>query len=357
MIATLPATPALRREQNKLQVALITPLMHIKGYGAPETKAVVERARLLIEQIETLGEPPEDPLLLFSVLYGFWVANAVAFNGDVVRDLAAQFLVLAEKQRATIPLMVGHRIVGVTSYYTGDIVNGRAHLDQALALYDAAKHRSLATRFGHDIRVAIFSFRSFALWMLGYPEAALADLDQAVKDAREIGDAASLMYALAFTWMTHLLLGNFAALGAQADELVAVAEEKSASLWKAFGRTMQGCGLAEVGKASEAVHQITSGIAACRSTGSTMWLPTWLTYLAKAYADLRQFEDAWRCIDEAILTVEKTKERLYEAEINRVGGEIALMLPKRDTAKAEAYFERALEVARQQQAKSWELRA
>ena len=74
-IATLPATPALRREQIKLQVALITPLIHIKGYAAPETKAAVERARLLIEQAEALGEPPEDPLLLFSVLYGFWVAN------------------------------------------------------------------------------------------------------------------------------------------------------------------------------------------------------------------------------------------------------------------------------------------
>ena len=83
-IATLPATPALRREQIKLQVALINPLMHVKGYAAPETKAAVERARLLIEQAEALGEPPEDPLLLFSVLYGFWVANYVAFNGDAV---------------------------------------------------------------------------------------------------------------------------------------------------------------------------------------------------------------------------------------------------------------------------------
>ena len=81
-IATLPATPALRREQIKLQVALITPLIHVKGYAAPETKAAAERARLLIEQAEALGEPPEDPLLLFSVLYGFWVANYVAFNGD-----------------------------------------------------------------------------------------------------------------------------------------------------------------------------------------------------------------------------------------------------------------------------------
>jgi predicted ATPase len=86
--ATLPATPALRRQQIKLQVALITPLIHVKGYASPKTKAAVERARLLIEQAEALGEPPEDPLLLFSVLYGFWAANYVAFNGDVTHELA-----------------------------------------------------------------------------------------------------------------------------------------------------------------------------------------------------------------------------------------------------------------------------
>ena len=90
-IATLPATPALRREQIKLQVALITPLMYIKGYGAPETKVAAERARFMIEQAERLGEPPEDPLLLFSVLYGFWYANLVALNGDVVATLPRNF--------------------------------------------------------------------------------------------------------------------------------------------------------------------------------------------------------------------------------------------------------------------------
>ena len=113
-IATLPATPALRRDQIKLQVALITPLIHVKGYVAPETKAAVERARLLIEQAEALGEPLDDPLLLFSVLFGFWVASYVAFNGDVVRELAAQFLALAERQGATAPLMIGHRMMGVS---------------------------------------------------------------------------------------------------------------------------------------------------------------------------------------------------------------------------------------------------
>ena len=133
-----------------------------------------EQARLLLEQAEALGEPPEDPLLLFSVLYGVCAANFVAFNGDVCRDLAAQFLALAEKQKATGPLMIGHRFLGASLLLTGDIAEARAHLDQAIALYDPAEHRPLATRFGEDPGVAILSFRSKALWLLGYPEAALS---------------------------------------------------------------------------------------------------------------------------------------------------------------------------------------
>jgi class 3 adenylate cyclase/predicted ATPase len=357
LITTLPATPALRREQIKLQVALITPLIHIKGYSAPEPKAAAERARLLIEQAERLGEPPEDPLLLFSVLYGFWYANLGAFDGDVLCNLAVQFLALAEKQRATIPLMVGHRLVGSSSLHTGDFVDSRAHFDQALSLYDADKHRSLATQFGQDIRVSILSFRSITLWMLGYPKAALTDVDQVVKDAREAVHAPSLIYALAVTSVPHLLVGNYASANAQTDEAVAMAQEKSVLFWKVMGATVQGCVLALTGKASEAVHQITSGIAANRSTGATVWLPKGLSYLAKAYADQGQFNDAWRSIGKAIDTIETTKETWFEAEVNRIAGEIALMGPQNDSAKAEAYFERALAVARQQQAKSWELRA
>jgi predicted ATPase len=123
-IAAVPTTPALRREQIKLQAALITPLIHVKGFAAAETKAAAERARLLIEQAEALGEPAEDPLLLFSVLYGFWTSNFVAFNGDIACDLAAQFLALAEKQRATPLLMVGHRLMGMSLAFCGDIAEG-----------------------------------------------------------------------------------------------------------------------------------------------------------------------------------------------------------------------------------------
>jgi hypothetical protein len=135
-------------------------------------------------------------LLLFSVLYGFWVANYVAFNGDVMRELAAQFLALAEKQGATVPLMVGHRLMGTSLMTTGDFAEGRAHYDQAIALYDPAAHRPLAASFGQDVRMAILSFRSWALWFLGHPAAALVDAEHALKDAREIGHAATLMYAL-----------------------------------------------------------------------------------------------------------------------------------------------------------------
>jgi tetratricopeptide (TPR) repeat protein len=169
--------------------------MHTKGYAAPETKAAAERARLLIVEAEALGEPPEDPLLLFSVLYSFWVARFVAFNGKVMRELAAHFLTLAGKQGGAVPLMVGHRNMGVSLLHTGDIEEARVHIDRAIALYDPAKHRQLATRFGQDVRVALLFYRSLALWPLGYPEGALADADRAIRDAREIGQAASLMAA------------------------------------------------------------------------------------------------------------------------------------------------------------------
>ena len=356
-IARLPATPALRREEIKLQVALLTPLIHVKGYAAPETKAAAERERLLIEQAEALGEPPEDPLLLFSVLYSFWGANFLAFNGDAMRELASQFLALAEKKGATVPLMIGHRLMGSSLLLTGDIAEGRAHYDQALALYDPAEHRPLATRFGQDIRVAILSYRSLALWFLGYPEAALVDADQALNDAREMGQAATLMYALSHAAWTLIQCGNYATANAFIDEYSALADKKGTLIWKAAGMMFRGWIFVATGKASDAIRMITAGINAWRSTGSTGLVPAHLLHLAKAYAELGQFDEAWRCVNEMLAAIEATKERWWEAELHRVAGEIALMSPTPDAPKAQAYFERALAVARQQQAKSWELRA
>ena len=356
-IATLTATPALRREEIKLQVALITPFLHVSGYAAPETRAAVERARLLIEQAEALGEPPEDPLLLFSVLYGFWVANLVAFNGDVMRQLAAQFLALADKQTATGALMMGHRLMGLSLLHTGDLVNGGAHLNRAITLYDPAEHRPLATRFGQDIGAATLSWKSLACWLLGYPQTALADAEQALKVAREIGHSATLMYVLNFSAWTNIFCGNYAVANALVDEFSALKDKTGSLFWGAWGMMQRGFLMALTGKAPDAVQTITSGLTAMRATGTTMWMPLWLSYLTRANAEIGQFDDVRRGIGEAIVAVEAAKERWCEAEVNRIAGEIALLSPKPDLAKAEAYFERALAVAREQQAKSWELRA
>jgi predicted ATPase len=353
----LPPTSAQRREQIKLQVALINPIMHVKGYAAPETKAAVERARLLIEQAEALGEPPEDPLLLFSVLYGIWSASYVAFNGDAMRNLAAQIMALAEKHGTTAPLPLAPRIMGTSLLCTGDIAESRVHLDRAIALYDPAAHRPLATRFGQDVGVSALSYRSWALWMLGYPEAALADSDRALSDAREVGQAATLMYALCHAPLTHIFRGNYPAANAIVDELLTLADNKGAAIWKALGTLVRGWSLVLAGKALEAVQTIGSGITALQSTGATVWMPLHLTYLAGAYAELHQFDVAWRCIGEAMAAVETTKESWWEAELHRVTGEIALQSRKLDVVKAGASFERALAVARKQRAKSFELRA
>jgi tetratricopeptide (TPR) repeat protein len=162
-ITTLPTSRALRHEEIKLQVALITPLLNVKGFSAGETKTATERACLLIEHAESLGEPLEDPLLLFSVLFGNWVANFVAYNGEVLRELAVQYLALAEKQAVTAPLIVGHQIMGISLATTGEFIQAREHYDRALALYDPAVHRALLTRVAAaitDLRVVPLSFRS-----------------------------------------------------------------------------------------------------------------------------------------------------------------------------------------------------
>jgi predicted ATPase len=356
-IAALPATPALRREEIRLQVALIIPLQHVKGYAAPQTKAAIERASLLIEQAEGLGEPLEDPLILFSVLYSLWYANYVAFSGDVMRGLAEPSLALAEKQGSAAPLMIGHRLVGTSLLSTGDIAEARTHFDRAITLYEPTEHRPLAARFGQDVRGMILFQRSFSLWFLGYPEAALADVEHALKYAREIGQAATLFTALLGGCLVHIFCGNCARASSLADELFALADEKDSRAWKPLGMMVQGYVLGQTGKASEAAQMLTSGITAHRSNGATLFSPVHLSCLARAHAELGQFDDAWRCIAEAMEVIRTTKEKWHKAEVNRIAGEIALISPEPGTTKAETHFERALSVARQQQAKSWELRA
>ena len=178
-----------------------------------------------------------------------------------------------------------------------------------------------------------------------------------LSDAREVDQAAALMFSLTTVTVTNILCGKYAAATALADELVALAEEKSAVLYKAWGIIHGGCVSALNGEAAEAIRIIPPGLSASRSTGARYLVPLFLSDLAWAYAELGRCDEASRCIDEVITTLETTEERWFEAEASRVAGEIRLRLPMADATKAQGYFERALTVAREQQAKSWELRA
>ena len=164
------------------------------------------------------------------------------------------------------------------------------------------------------------------------------------------------MYALQFASSTHVYCGEYRAATALIGEVLALASKKRAMQWESFGMLLQGWLFAAMGRSSEAVQTISSAIAAYRSLGAKVFVPFFLSQLANAHAELGQLDEATRCIGEAITAEESSKESCWQPEINRIAGEIALMSPEPDAAKAEAYFERALAVARQQQARSWELR-
>ena len=192
---------------------------------------------------------------------------------------------------------------------------------------------------------------------LAIRQTALRDLNQAVSSAREIGEAGTLSYALGHATLIHVFRGNYTAADAIINEVVDLADKKSAIIWKAQGVLHRGWVYALTGKGSDAVDTLTSGITLWRSTGATLWLPLYLPHLARTYLDLGQVDLATRCITEAITAIQASKERWCEAEVHRAAGEFALKSPPSDTAKAEACFERAIAIARSQQAKSWELRA
>jgi predicted ATPase/class 3 adenylate cyclase len=356
-LATLATTPAIRREQLGLQVALLTPLMQVKGHAAPETVAAAERARSLIEEAEALGEPPDDPLLLFLVLYGFWVQAHGAFDSEAMLSLAEQFLKLAEKQGATVPLMIGHRLVGSSFALTGRLAEGRAHYDQAIALYDPLEHRSLTTRFGQDVGVANLAYRSLAVLTLGYPDAARKDTEDAVQNARDIGHDATLILALIYKALVHMQCGSFETTNDCIDEFAGLAERAGAVFWQVGARLSRGCILVHAGKNVEAAQMLSSNLVGYRSMGTKMLMPFWLPYLSRAQACVGHFDLAWQSINEALTIVQTSGERWFEAEVIRSAGELSLLQSQPDAQKAEALFQRALAVARQHEARSWELRA
>jgi predicted ATPase len=245
----------------------------------------------------------------------------------------------------------------------GEFATAREHLEQSLALYDPQQHHSLAFLYGFDPRVFCLARVVTSLWALGYPDQALQRSQEALTLAQELSHPHSLAFALGFTAELHQRRRDRQAAQEQAEALITLATEQGLSFWLARGIIIQGWVLSEQGQGEEGIAQTRRGLTAYRTTGAVLWRSYHLALLAEAYGGIGQPKEGLTVLDEALAFFDKTGERVYEAEVYRLKGELTLQqssvqrLVSGVQKEAEECFWKALEIARHQQAKSLELRA
>jgi predicted ATPase/class 3 adenylate cyclase len=360
LLKTLPDTLERTRQELRLQIALGVPLIATRGWGAPETERAYTRARELCEQI---GETPQ----LFPVLYGLYQVYMVRAEYQVAHELGEQLFTLAQRQQDRVLLLVAHYALGMTLYYFGKFTRAREHIEQGLALYDSQQDRFLTSLYGQDLGVSSFLWAALALWHLGYPDQALKTSYEALTLAQELTHPFSLAIALGAPVIVHQLRREEQAAQEQANALIALSTEQGIPFFLAWGIIWRGWVLAVQGRGEEGVAQIRQGLAASRATGAENWRSHFLALLAEALGRIGQIEEGTRTIDEALAIANKNGERMDEAELYRLKGQLTLQKFQVETglgssvqsleSEAEECFLQAIEIARRQQAKSLELRA
>jgi tetratricopeptide (TPR) repeat protein len=357
LIESLPGTKELRRNQIELQIALMTALYGVKGYGAPETTAALDRARSLIEQSEALGEPVDNPLAIFAVLDGLWTANYMAFNGDALLALCEQYVSLAEAQDNVDVKIAATFNTALALCATGSLEAARAQFDRAVAHFPSANPAALIALCGFDFRHPGLGNRGACLWLLGFPEAALSDCEQAVAGARDGRHAVTFLMTVPVAITVLARLARYDEAIALADQVEAVSDEKELAFVVVNVRLNRAFVLSLMGDESGAIRTILSIEESSREMGLTFLTPFKKIILAEAYAKQGQFKLARACVRDALENIERTKESWFEAEVHRTAGEIVLMESAERHADAEAHFEGALDVARRRKARSFELMA
>jgi class 3 adenylate cyclase/predicted ATPase len=359
-VAQLGAT--LGREFSYELLRAVSP-----GYASLEVKQSLTRARELSQQ---LGETPE----LFSVLGGLMTFYGNRGEWQTAHKLGEQLFHLAQNAQDPNFLMVGHTALGTTLFRLGELVSAREHLEQSLVLYDPQQHRALASLVGHDIRVATLAYLMWTLWVLGYPDQALKRAYEAPTWAQELSHPFSLAWAFNCAASVHLFRREWQAAQERAEAAVLLSTDQGFPLWRASGTFRRGKALAEQGQKEEGIAHMRQGLTAYRATGGAGHLPKFLSLLAEAYGNMGQIEEGLAVLAKALAMVNKTGERVWEAELYRLKAELTLQqqskvqslkskvpspqhLTPSPHAEAEECFLKAIEIARKQQAKSLELQA
>jgi predicted ATPase len=365
LLKLLPDTPERAQQELTLRIALGVPLLMTKGYAAPEVEHTYARARELCQQ---LGESPQ----LLPALAGLFQFYFVRAELQTARELGKQLLTLARRQHDPVFLARAHMSLGLPLFGLGEFALARAHLEQGAALYDPQQHGSPVFRAVQD-RIVILSYAAAALWQLGYPDQALERSHEAIALARELSHPFSLAVALDLASWFHQFRREWQAVQEQAEAAITLSTDHGFSYWLAVGTILRGWARAEQGYGEEGLGQMRQGLAACRPTRAELAWPHWLALLADVYEKRGQTQEGLATVAEALVHVEKTGERWYEAELHRLKGELTLQqfnvqgsTSKIDNphsalrtlqSEAEECFHRAIAIARQQQTKSFELRA
>jgi predicted ATPase len=264
---------------------------------------------------------------------------------------------LARRQDDTAAQVAAHRAVGSALDDLGELISARVHLEQALALYDSVAHRSLAFLYAQDPRVAGLCWLSRSLFALGYPEQSLARIREAWVAARELAHPPTVAHTLGFRCNLCQLFQDRRGVEEQAAALITLGTEQSFPFWLALGTIYRGWALADGGQAEAGTARMREGLAGYWATGARHRSPYLLALLAEAHGKAGETSEALEVVAEALERGEKTGERCFEAELQRLRGELLRALPGSDRLEAEARFRQALAVARGQGARMWELRA
>jgi predicted ATPase len=351
LLQRLPDSPARIQRELLLQLALGPALMVVKGFTAAEAERAYLRARELCER---LGDPPE----LFPVLWGLWAMHLLRGGLWKAYELAEQLLRRAQSVPDSAGSMHGYLALGATSYWMGAFLPAREHFEMVITLYDPARHRPLASRYaGIDAEVRCLSNAALALWQLGYPDQALKRSNEALRLAQDLSHPLSLVFAGLLVGFLRQYRREVSAAQENAENMVALAGKHGLTDQLAFATSLRGCAMAEQGRNEEGIAQIQEGLVASRTKGAELWRPYFLSLLAEAYMETGRLDEGLSALTEALAAADEHKNRQYEAEMHRLKGELLLTQDESNAPEAQRCFRRAVEIARKQGAKSWELRA
>ena len=348
LLEALPDTPERAQQELELRLALSGPLLVMRGWGADE------RARAAARVIELCRRAGDETQLLRALFLQADMLRAIGHHREAL-PVAEQYLDLAQASQAPAQIGLAHWSLGETHFLMGNLTAARRHMERVVALYDARQNRALLALTGVDPTVASSSWLAWTLWMLGYPEQALAYSEKALAAARDLDHPLSTVFALTFAGcgLGHLCRRPQAveeALRAMAQ----FTDDEIASM-RAWRRVFQGWASVTRGQVEEGIEALRAGMEAWRAMKAVSGLSYQSLLLIEAYARSGRVEDGLSLAAQVLAGMEETDERLVEAEVHRLRGELERLRGRQ--AEAEACFLEAIEVARRQQARSWEMRA